>query len=221
KDAFDPSGSASERDRKKRAMALRYFILTTHYRSALDFSVQALEAAEKGLERIENTLGRLRWCMLGAREGQPPDQVARLVEDAKTRFLAEMENDFNTAGAIGVLSTFTRDVNRLLDEAAEMAQGGLRAFGDLYDELGGRVLGITQRMATYVEHVGTTVRLHTGGTDVKVPALRDLIELLLSVREELRKAKQFDLADRIRERLGELGIELKDGPDGTTWSLRQ
>lgn len=192
-------------ERPVRPMAMRYFVLTSHYRSPLDFSAEAVEAAEKGLGRIENTVGRVRRMLAQAGEGDASDEVKRLVEGAREQFLAEMDNDFNTAGAIGVLSTFTREVNRFLDETEGVARGGLEAVDELYEELGGRILGIVTEDT---------------GRRVEAGIERQLIETLTEVRSDLRKAQQFELADSIRRRLAELGVEIKDTPDGTTWQFK-
>jgi cysteinyl-tRNA synthetase len=192
-------------EKSVRPMVIRYFVLTSHYRSPLDFSVQALDAAEKGLARIENTVGRVRRMLSQAPEGDASDDIASLAKETGGKFTAEMDNDFNTAGAIGVLSTFTREVNRLLDEAQAVTRGSLEALAGVYDELGGEVLGI--------------VTAQTGRRD-EAGVEKELIESMLDVRRRLRAEKQFKLADTIRDRLSELGIEVKDGPDGSTWQLR-
>jgi cysteinyl-tRNA synthetase len=188
-----------------RPMVLRYFILTSHYRSPLDFSVEALNAAEKGLERIETTVDRVRRGIDSAAEGHITADVAELVEQARDRFRDEMDSDFNTAGALGVLSTFTRDVNRILDEDEAMPREGLAAIAALYEELGGDVLGIV------TEDAGQGSRAGIEG---------ELIDSMLAVRADLRNARQYELADSIRDRLAELGVDIQDGPDGTTWQLR-
>ncbi|MFO7955898.1 MAG: cysteine--tRNA ligase [Candidatus Brocadiia bacterium] len=188
-----------------RPMVMRYFILTSHYRSPLDFSVEALDGAEKALQRIENTVGRVRRGIDGAAEGEVPEEVSDLVEGAKEEFLSEMDNDFNTAGAIGVLNTFTRDVNRLLDSGEALSREALQAIGDLYDELAGDILGVV------TEETG----LQAGG---EVTA--DLVDTLLEVRTRLREKSEYDLADTIRDRLEELGIEVQDSPEGPEWRFR-
>jgi cysteinyl-tRNA synthetase len=140
-----------------------------------------------------------------ARPGTVSDEVSNAIADAKEKFLAEMDNDFNSAGAIGVLSTFTREVNRLLDADEAVSAGSLEAIDNLYRDLGGKVLGIV------TDETGTQ---ESAGLE------SELIAALLKVREDLRAAKQFELADGIRDRLAVLGIELKDGPDGTSWELK-
>ena len=237
KDAFAGSGPMQE---AVRPMVMRYFILSSHYRSPLDFSWQALEAAGKGLERIENTVGRERGMLAAAGEGEASQAVVELIARCKESFLAAMNEDFNTAGALGVLSLFTRDVNRLLDGGEAVTRGTLGAINECYNELGGRILGVVEVVyvehvrhtirfgsgATdrqmYQEHVGDTTKTAVGGTDRLVgegagTLQRDLINVLVETRSALREAGQYELADTIRERLAGLGIGLKDGPDGTAW----
>ncbi|MHC4789354.1 MAG: cysteine--tRNA ligase [Planctomycetota bacterium] len=197
-----------------RPMVLRYFILTSHYRSPLDFSQEALSAAEKGLERIEQAVGRVRRALDATPEGDASEAVRELVERSRGDLLAEMDNDFNTAGAIGVLSTFTREVNRLLD-AGDRSAGDLGAISDLYDELGGRVLGIVTAGTGERTGGGLSAGLPSAGLGAGIES--ELIEALLGVRAELREAGHYELADSIRDRLEGLGVEVKDGPDGTTW----
>jgi cysteinyl-tRNA synthetase len=191
--------------RPVRPAVIRYFVLTTHYRSRADFSVEALEAAEKGLSRIETTVGRVRRMLLAPGEGPAPQAVDTLVSQARTQFLQEMDNDFNTAGALGVLSTFTREVNKFLDSGEGASTTALGAIDALYRELGGQVLGIvTEETGKEAEH-GIESRL---------------VEALLDVRQRLRDSRQFEFADSIRNRLDEMGIELQDSSDGTTWQFR-
>jgi len=192
-------------DKPIRPMVLRYFILTSHYRSPLDFSTEALDAAAKGLERIENTVGRVRRSLAQVPQGEAAAQVADLVAHTREQFTAEMDNDFNTAGALGVLSTFTREVNRLLDQDAAATGGGMQAICDLYDVLGGNVLGIV-----------TPETGQQGQAGIE----RELVEALVEVRTQMRKEGHYDAADSIRDRLLKLGIEIKDGPEGTTWQFK-
>jgi len=216
-------------DKPIRPMVLRYFILTSHYRSPLDFSTEALDAAAKGLERIENTVGRVRRSLAQVPQGEAAAQVA-LVAHTREQFTAEMDNDFNTAGALGVLSTFTREVNRLLDEGEAVTAGGLQAVSELYDALGGDVLGIVTQATgsarrspapevtpeAYTELMPTLAATTTPG-----PSLEDeLIAALIDARANLRASKLFEQADAIRDRLLTLGIEIKDGPEGTTWQFK-
>ncbi len=189
-----------------RPMVMRYFILTSHYRSPLDFSVEALDAAEKGLRRIESAVGRVRRALASAPDGEASDELAQLVQRAREAFREEMDSDFNTAGAIGELSTLTREVNRIMDSAESITRGGLQAVGKLYDELGGEVLGVVTEQTGHASREGAGLE-------------SSLIEALLDVRQRLRQAQQYELADGIRDRLDELGVEVKDTPEGAEWEI--
>ena len=199
KDAF--AGKAPMREPVRPAV-LRYFVLTSHYRSPLDFSPQAIGAAARGLERIETTVGRVRRMLAAASEGEPLQHAVELVAENKRRFLAEMDEDFNTAGALGQLNSFTREVNRLLDSGERLSKSTLAAINDHYEALGGQILGIITE---------STGECAGGGVE------QALVEALIETRTQLRGAGQYELGDAIRDRLQKLGVTLKDGAEGTTW----
>jgi len=108
-----------------------------------------------------------------------------------------MDDDFNTPGALGALFELTREVLAGL-ESGTPSKATLKKVEDLYSRLAGGVLGFR------FEEEG-------GGRE------EELLDLLVEVRAELRRAKNWELADRIRERLRELGIALEDRPEGTVW----
>ena len=131
-----------------------------------------------------------------------PGEVLELLERGRAAFEACMDDDFNTAGALAALFDVTREVNTLLNSDQPQSAGALTAIREFYARLAGDVLGL----------VPPAEASTTGLTP-------ELIELLLQTRRELRAAKQWALADQIRDRLASLGVTLKDGPDGTTWSM--
>jgi len=163
---------------------LRVFVLTSHYRAPLSYSEEALESGKRAAERL-----RLAATLPGG-DGPPADVP---VETYRERFLAAMDDDLNTPGALAALFDLARDINRSRDEGRciDEAQSSLR-------ELAG-VLGLT---------------LHEPGAAM---GAAPFIDLLVELRDELRDAKQFELADRLRSRLAEAGITLEDGAAGTRW----
>jgi cysteinyl-tRNA synthetase len=170
------------------ADAVRLFVLTSHYRSPLTYSEEALDAAKRGVERLRTSLS-----------SAPQVAAASAALDAspfRERFIEAMDRDLNTPQAVAALFELAREINRARDEgqAVEEAQATLRELADL--------LGLT--LAEEEESL----------------AAAPFIQLLIEVREELRQAKRYDLADRIRSRLGELGIALEDTPQGTVWKRR-
>ena len=167
------------------ADGLRVFVLTSHYRSPLTASDEALDAAKRGAERLANAAH----AVSDGRTGRAVDPTP-----FRSRFVEGMDDDLNTPQALAALYDLAREINRGRDEGAEIAeaQAALR-------ELGG-VLGLTFRQGEAGEQQAAR-----------------FIDLLVEIRQELRRAKQWALADQIRDRLAELGIALEDSPQGTIW----
>jgi cysteinyl-tRNA synthetase len=167
------------------ADGLRIFVLGSSYRSPLTWSEEAVEAASTAAARLRTALE--------ARSSGSGDAIG--AAPYRDRFIAAMEEDMNTGGALATLFDLAREINRARDagRGIEAAQATLR-------ELAG-VLGL---------------RLTAEGPSEAAP----FIELLITVRRELREAKQYQLADRIRNGLAEIGVMLEDGPSGTTWKSR-
>jgi cysteinyl-tRNA synthetase len=180
--------------------AVRFFILQSHYRSTLDFSAAAVEGAAKGLERLNNTRRNLRDRIATA--GKDGHAMAPDIGKFKSAFLAAMDDDFNTPQAVAVLFDLAREVNQLLASGASCSAASLQPIENLFEELGGQVLGIAPP--------GN----HAGASEGREPAL---IELLIDLRREIRAQKLWALSDRIRDGLARIGIILEDRKEGTTW----
>ncbi len=188
--------------------ALRAFILSAHYRSPIDYSREALEAAEQGLRRLHNTVRAVRARLKHA----VPEATADLsyiadLDPFREQFLAAMEDDFNTPQAMGVLHEFARTVNRMLDGRQPISGGTLAAIDGMFRDLGGRVLGI---IPDEMERTG-----------VERKVLDGLMQILLELRQEYRLAREWEKADQLRDRLAELGVEVEDRPDGPAWRLEE
>jgi cysteinyl-tRNA synthetase len=189
-------------------LAIRFFILGSHYRSPLDFSETALQAASKGLERLYGAVQSVRERLLSADSGTDSTDrafMSKLV-DHRAFFLEAMDDDFNTAAAIGVLFDFTKEVNTLLDSGEEISRETLVDINDLYRGLGGDVLGV-------IPDEGYRFAKVTAGLE------EPLIELLIETRQRLREAQEWDWADEIRARMAELGIALEDRREGARWRI--
>jgi cysteinyl-tRNA synthetase len=188
------------------AEAIRYFILSSHYRGPVDFSRDALQAAQRGVGRLHNTVRKLRYAMRDAATAAGTAVLAQVggLDDYREDFQAAMDDDFNTPQALAILFEFVKEVNRHLDENSRLAMGTLAAMDRIFRDLGGRVLGI----------VPDNLEEHVGGSIVT-----GLVEFLLELRQEAREAREWSRSDVIRSRLTELGIRIEDGPDDTTWRL--
>ena len=190
-------------------MTIRFFVLSSHYRSPTDFSEEALAAAGRGLERLTSTVSLVREQLRDA-EGEDidPDWADRL-EEAKGRFQEVMDDDFNTPRAIATLFDLGREVNTLLNSDQPVSRATLVAIDGLYTSLGGDVLGILQSDGT-----------RSGASQQAGAELVDgLVRALIDMRQEARQDRDWARADAIRDQLSDLGIALEDGPDGTRWRL--
>jgi len=184
---------------------LRLVLLSTHYRMPLDFSEQKLEEAEKGLTRIYETLARLDTALKTA----PQHATGTRHSELLLRFREAMDDDCNTARALGVVFESIREVNRALDAGEiaglEVEQQELAAVSS--------VLGIMQEAPQlFLEH-----RKQRGLAQTQLTP--EAIEQLIAERTAARKARDFKRADAIRAGLEEQGVILQDSPTGTTWTV--
>jgi len=187
--------------------AIRFFVLSSHYRSPMDFGREALLAAERGVERLHNTVRALR-----ARAAESiPSGTADLsyitnLDTHRDAFLAAMDDDFNTPRAIASLFDMSKEVNALLASGQPMSRGTLGAIDGLYRDLGGQVLGIIPDDLTQ---------------EISGELVQGLMDVILSIRRRYRENRDWDQADALRRRLMELGIVVKDQPDGPTWRVER
>jgi cysteinyl-tRNA synthetase len=199
----------SEHERLTRAydpLAIRQLILTSHYRSPLDFSDAALSAAQSGYEKIVETIQAIRKEKATAIRGEVKSEVAQQMQQLKEKFNEAMNDDLNTSVALSVLFELVRLANRLLEDS-ETTKQTLSETDDLFRKLGGNCLGIVKD--EYPE-VSSSDNLH----------LNDVINVVINERNEARKKKDFAKADELRNRLDEIGIVLEDKPNGTTWRAK-
>ena len=176
---------------KHSADGFRLFILSSHYRSPLTLSEEAIEAAERGIERLTQALAN--------KPAQGKSSLEKLdLLSFRKRFTDVMNDDFNTPQAVAILFDLAREINRASEKGVEVgeAQNTLK-------ELAG-VLGLTFQEG------------EESFTDAA-----PFIELLLQTRRHLRDAKQFKRADEIRNKLLEMGVTLEDTAQGTLWKRKK
>ena len=179
-------------------LMVRYFIAASHYRSVVDFSENALGAAGSSLKRLHQTVRNLRKFKTAGVEVS-----GKYFEEYRLRFCEAMDDDFSTPQAFAVLFDLSREANNLLAEKSPDPQAVADAEY-LFSTLGGGVLGIIPET---LDDVQTDLRLN------------EVMEILLELRANFRKNKDFESADLIRERLEDLGIVFKDSAEGTTWEM--
>ena len=180
--------------KKYPAEVIRYFLLSSHYRSAINYSEENLQTAYGALERFYNALK-------GFQAGQ--EQAADNT-DYEKRFHAAMEDDFNTPEAIGVLFELVREINRVKDSDAMQAE----QLVALLKKLGG-VLGILEMSAEDF--------LREGGEDID----SEHVDSLIAQRKQAREEKDWAKADQIRDELAALNVVLEDKDGVTTWRIER
>ena len=196
------------------AEALRYFFLSTHYRGPLSFGDKSLSDAEARLEYFYETLAKVDERLAGKDFGVGPvhGEPGKVLAD----FEAELDDDFNVPGGLGVLSGLFTQLNELCDKPPikDKAVIGrtLKALRENVTRVSG-VLGIFEDVPAAWLMRRRDRLVASKGLD------RALIEGLLIKRQAARAAKDFAEADRVRAELGAMGIESKDSPLGTVWKV--
>ncbi|MDP2208140.1 MAG: cysteine--tRNA ligase [Bacteroidota bacterium] len=186
--------------KKYNPLVVRFFILQSHYRSTLDFSDEALQGAEKGLEKLYNTVRNIKEEFPKAKG----EETNIDFDGFKGKFLEAMDDDFNTPQAIAVLFDFSREINANLAEG-KMTAADLQKAHQLFKELGGIILGIIPE---------------TFQTEAKDSIESDLVNLILELRAEIRSQKLWQLSDKIRDGLSKIGITVEDKKDGVSWKRK-
>ncbi|MDH3543635.1 MAG: cysteine--tRNA ligase [Desulfuromonadales bacterium] len=205
------------------AEVVRFFILTAHYRSPIDFSDQNLEESRHGLTRFYEALAQLDKGLAKADKEAPQgavpeslaEPVARLTQ-LEERFRAAMDDDFNTALAIGHMFDAVRAINRILAEENTLKGRLQEILGRGRDDLLrlGEVLGLFVSEPSAWLARSAQEGLSESGLSAKE------IESLILERREARANKDFARSDQIRDDLAAKGIQLLDGPEGTTWKMK-
>lgn len=175
-------------------MTVRFFMLQGHYSSTLDFSNEALQAAEKGLKKMQAALETLK--SLTPRPASGYDVAA-----LRNRCAAAMDDDFNTPILIAELFDAVKAINSAKDGSVELSAEDLDGLKAIFDDYFSSVLGIHE------ETDGETGDLTTG-----------LMELIIQLRKQARENKDWSTSDKIRDGLNEINVVVKDAKEGTTWT---
>ncbi len=187
-------------------LALRYFILTSHYRQTSDFTDEALSSAARGYERLMGAVATVRQMLPKAPTGSVDAEFEQVIAQHQSRFEEAMNSDFNTPQALAALFDFNRAVNTLINGDRPVSQATLAAIDATYRTLGGDILGIIP--AEFTGSDGSTAGLD-----------ESLIQILVDIRAAARKNKDYATGDAIRNRLADIGVILEDKPDGTVWKI--
>ena len=181
-------------------MVIRFFILQAHYRSTVDFSSEALEAAEKGLQRINEAYARLLKI-------QPAAASTIDVKGLRERCEEAMSDDLQSATVISHLFDSAKAINTVADGKATLSKEDIDELKDAWKTFAIDILGLRLE-ADNAAAAGQNVEAYKGAVD-----------MLLNMRLEAKRNKDFATSDKIRNELTALGFSIKDGKDSFEWSL--
>jgi len=175
--------------------AVRFFMMQAHYRSILDLSNDALEASEKGYKRLMDAVKILK-------DINPSDKSTFDVDSWKENCYKAMNDDFNTPILIAHLFDAVKQINLIKDAKAGLTQDDLDNFKNTLNAFVFDILG-----------------LKDDAENTRTKVLDDVVKMLIKMRNQARADKNWTLSDEIRDELASLGVQLKDGKDGTSFSL--
>ena len=192
------SGNSPHVSKGYSPMVVRFFMLQTHYRSTLDLTDEALQAAEKGYKRLFDAVEALD--KIQGNSGQITSDLDLQIEKLLVQIKEEMDDDFNTPKALAVIFELVTLINGYITKEKVMESTLIRLRNELKSFLLD-VLGLDSEMETSDDGV-----------------VDGLMELIISMRQEARTRKDWATSDKIRDTLQELNLQIKDGKEGTTWS---
>lgn len=169
---------------------IRYWLISRHYRKPISFSWSKLETAKNTVAHLDKFVKKLHLCPAG----EPHPDMDQLVYDLKHKFIESMDDDFNLAPALAALFEFTREINKVMDRK-----------------------GLSTDDKQKAEEVLKSIDSVLGVMELELPEPDEKVEALIKRREEARRDKDWANADRIRQELEKMGIEVIDTRDGTVW----
>ena len=190
------TGNHSKLDRAYSPMCIRFFILQAHYRSTLDFSNEALQAAEKGFTKLMNAIETIE--KISASENSTYD-----VNDLELKCYSAMDDDFNTPILISHLFDGVRIINSVKDGKESLSSSDLDKLKSILNTFVRGILGLVSEK----ENNGNNLT-------------NEVMDIVLKLRGNAKNNKDFDTADLIREELDKIDIQVKDGRDGSSWELK-
>ncbi len=178
-------------------MVVRFFMLQAHYRSTLDFSNKALQASQKGYERLTDALNTLEKLI-------PRTESTVNVNQFKDKLFSALDDDLNTPILIAHLFDGVKMINSIYAGTETISTDDLTYMKNLYKDIVFDILGLKHETSDF------------GNNEI----LTDVMDLLLNIRTEAKQHKDFKTSDKIRDKLNEIGITVKDTKDGSEWEIK-
>ena len=190
-------------------MTIRFFVLSAHYRGTVDFSNDALMAAEKGLEKLQNAISDLERVQASDKCDAETEKV---VKSLREKCYDAMNDDFATPQVISYLFEACTTINKLIDHKATICADCLNELKDTMHLFTFDILGLST--------LGSQ-RSNGGGSEAREEAFGKVVDMVLELRAKAKAEKDWATSDKIRDELAAAGFEVKDTKDGVTWKLNK
>lgn len=194
------SGNHPKLERAYQPMVVRFFVLMAHYRSTMDFSNAALQAAEKALQKLQEAYSRLDAIT-------PTSDNTEPLPDFDTQASEAMDDDLNSPQVIAVLFDAAKAINAAANGERKLTQSQIESLRDLFNRWLFGILGIKDEATA-------------GASTDNMKPYHDAVDLLMEIRAEAKAAKNWAVSDLIRNRLAEIGFDVKDTKNGVEWTLK-
>jgi len=190
----------------------RFFVLSTHYRSPLDFSDERLSEAKRSLARLGTAVENVNHLgkMQDSATGDGADDLVRVIKQTEQDFYEAMDDDFNTALAISVMFGLAKEINKYYNA---VVAGKEKYNSTVYTNL----RDVYFMMANVL---GILVQEQRGKVDTSLELTGQLMDIIIEIRQHARQNKDWATSDKIRDSLGTVGIVLEDSPQGVRWKKR-
>ena len=198
------TGQHDQLEKAYSPMTIRFFILSAHYRGTVDFSNEALQASEKGLERLLNGLHDIDRVQISE---QCDEATEKAVKSLRQRCYEAMNDDLATPTVISLLFEACSIVNKLLDHKATVCADCLKELKDTMTLFAFDILGLRDERGN--------------ANEAREEAYGKVVDMVLELRAKAKAQKDWATSDQIRDALAEAGFEVKDTKDGVTWKLNK
>jgi cysteinyl-tRNA synthetase len=187
-------------------MTIRFFVLSAHYRGTVDFSNEALVAAEKGLEKLMNAIGDLERIQISS---ECDVETEKVVKSLRQKCYDAMNDDFATPQVISNLFEACTVINKLVDHKATICAECLAELKEVMHLFAEDILGLK----------ANSQQLTANGQEAREEAFGKVMDMVLELRAKAKADKDWATSDKIRDELAAAGFEVKDTKDGVTWRL--
>jgi cysteinyl-tRNA synthetase len=198
------TGNHEKLEKAYSPMTIRFFILSAHYRGTVDFSNEALQAAEKGLEKLLNGIADLERVQASAKCDA---ETEKIVKSLRQKCYDAMNDDFATPQVISCLFEACTVVNKLTDHKATICADCLKELSETMHLFAFDILGLKAEKS--------------GSNDSREEAFGKVVDMVLELRAKAKADKDWATSDKIRDELAAAGFEVKDTKDGVTWKLNK